>query len=614
MAICHHEIYAGLRQRHHQMARRVSVKGDKLNRKVFGKSSLASSRRMERGSGAMGDNNADNIDISKANTGKEYADSNYSNYGNHSNYGAGSYGSSGGGAAGGKYAGGSYTGGNAGNYSGSNYGYGAGGYGSNGGNSVGNYSNNGGGNYSGGSNYSNYGYGAGGYGNNGGGPASGGNYSDGNSPDDYNNMKYAAYDAGYRAAMDDMRHKGRRGNYDYGAGSTDGSNFNTGGGGYPPQKAQKKRKHHPIRNFFLMLFLIVVVGVAVLGVMGASMYNRLMKAVEPSIDYGFRNTEQTLNDGVAYDESMMGKRSIALVGIDSRDGDLLSGNSDTMIVATVDDSKRSVKMFSVYRDTYLDVVVGEAVYRKANNAYATGGPSRMVTMLNRNLDLNITDYVTVDFKALQVAVDDLGGIDVEMTDNEVVWMNDNGWETAEVCGVKWWYVEPGAGTYHLNGVQAVSYARIRKTTGNDFKRTSRQRLVISKILDKAKHAGPAALMKMAEDVLPLIRTSLNEKDLTTFALQVILYGVDSAQGFPFVHLESDVKGLDVVVPVTLEHNVKELHKWLFGVEDYAPSKTVRDISSYIASASGFDESDIERAADYSANGANPDSGSEADGH
>jgi LCP family protein required for cell wall assembly len=376
----------------------------------------------------------------------------------------------------------------------------------------------------------------------------------------------------------------------------------------------KKRKHHPIRNFFLMLFLIVVVGVAALGVTGASMYNRLMKAVEPSIDYGFRNTEQTLNDGVAYDESMMGKRSIALVGIDSRDGDLLSGNSDTMIVATVDDSKRSVKMFSVYRDTYLDVVVGEAVYRKANNAYATGGPSRMVTMLNRNLDLNITDYVTVDFKALQVAVDDLGGIDVEMTDNEVVWMNDNGWETAEVCGVKWWYVEPGAGTYHLNGVQAVSYARIRKTTGNDFKRTSRQRLVISKILDKAKHAGPAALMKMAEDVLPLIRTSLNEKDLTTFALQVILYGVDSAQGFPFVHLESDVKGLDVVVPVTLEHNVKELHKWLFGVEDYAPSKTVRDISSYIASASGFDESDIERAADYSANGANPDSGSEADGH
>ena len=453
--------------------------------------------------------------------------------------------------------------------------------------------------------------------------AGNGNYAGGNYPNPgdsnfngsfdggYNDMRNAAYDAGYRAAMEDMQRQGRRGPGNFGAGVIGEGYYGAADNGSAYSKPVKKRKRHPIRNFIIILLILAIAGGTALATTGYAALGRLMEA---SVDQEFRDTPQTLNDGVAYDESMMGKRSIALVGLDSRDGDLLRGNSDTMIVATMDNSRRSMKMFSVYRDTYLDVIVGEAVYRKANNAYATGGPARMVTMLNRNLDLNITDYVTVDFKALQVAVDDLGGIDVEMTDDEVVWMNDNGWETAEVCGVKWWYVEPGAGTYHLNGVQAVSYARIRKTTGNDFKRTSRQRLVISKVIDRAKKAGPAALTRMAEDVFPLIRTSLTEKDLLLFAMGVVFYDTDNAQGFPFVHLEKDVNGMDVVVPVTLEHNVKELHKWLFGVEDYAPSKTVRDISSYIASASGLDDSDIGRAAEYSANGANPDSGSEADGH
>lgn len=371
----------------------------------------------------------------------------------------------------------------------------------------------------------------------------------------------------------------------------------------------KRRKRHPVRNTLLILLIIFIGASAAIGSVAYVEFGRIL---EPSINYKFRETEQTLNDGVAADPSMEGTRSVALVGLDSRDGSLLSGNSDTMIVATLNHRRHTLKMFSLYRDTYLDVEVGKAVYRKANNAYATGGPAKMVTMLNRNLDLNITDYVTIDFKALQVAVDDLGGIDVEMTDDEVIWMNDNGWETAEVCGVQWWYVDPGKGSYHLNGVQAVSYARIRKTTGNDFKRTSRQRLVISKIIERAKKAGVPALVQTVQDVFPMISTSLSEKDLLALAVGVVFYKTES-QGFPFVHIEKDVKGLDAVVPVTLEHNVKELHRWLFGVEDYSPSKTVRDISAHIASVSGLDDSDIARAAEYSASGANPDTGSEADG-
>ena len=160
-------------------------------------------------------------------------------------------------------------------------------------------------------------------------------------------------------------------------------------------------------------------------------------------------------------------------------------NTDTIIIASINNDTKVVKLVSIYRDTYLNI--GEDRYGKANAAYANGGYKWAINMLNQNLDLDITDFVTVNMNALVEVVDALGGFDFDLTDEEVVHMNNYCVGTSEITGKSYERIEPEvAGTYHLNGVQAVSYTRIRYTAGNDYKRTERQRELIAKIVAKAK--------------------------------------------------------------------------------------------------------------------------------
>ena len=175
--------------------------------------------------------------------------------------------------------------------------------------------------------------------------------------------------------------------------------------------------------------------------------------------------------------------TIALFGVDSRTGILGKGSrSDTIIIASINNETKEVKLCSVFRDTYLNMTNG--TYNKANAAYAFGGPDQAIRMLNLNLDLNISKYVSVDFTAIANAVDALGGIEMEITDAEVSHLNNYTVETSEVVGRSTTKL-PGPGTYNLDGIQAVSYCRIRYTKGDDFKRAERQRTVVAKIVEKA---------------------------------------------------------------------------------------------------------------------------------
>ncbi|HJB87618.1 MAG TPA: LCP family protein, partial [Candidatus Dorea faecigallinarum] len=214
-----------------------------------------------------------------------------------------------------------------------------------------------------------------------------------------------------------------------------------------------------------------------------------------------------------------GYTNIALFGTDSRGEGGEDGGparSDTIIVASLNNETKEVKLVSVYRDTMLGQE-GQH-YDKANVAYAQGGPEEAVNMLNRNLDLDIQDYVSVNFLALADVVDLLGGLDIEMTDEEVVHMNNYCVETSEVTGKSYERIEPEvAGTYHLNGVQSVSYARIRYTAGGDFTRTERQRLVISKIVEKVQDAGIVKMNEIIDTVLPEVSTSLSGTEILKMA-------------------------------------------------------------------------------------------------
>ena len=287
-----------------------------------------------------------------------------------------------------------------------------------------------------------------------------------------------------------------------------------------------------------------------------------------------------------------GYTNIALFGTDSREGAAENGEpvrSDTIIVASLNNETKEVKLVSVYRDTMLEQE-GQH-YDKANVAYAQGGPEEAVNMLNRNLDLDIEDYVSVNFLAMADVVDALDGVDIELTDEEVVHMKNYCVETSEVTGKSYERIEPEVGgTYHLNGVQAVSYARIRYTAGGDFTRTERQRLLIEKVVEKAKDAGIVKINEIIDAVLPEVSTSLSASEILQMAVGVFDYTLGDSKGFPFDSATPEsVPGYSgsYVVPVGLENNVIQLHEFLFPDEEYTPTEKLTSISDNIAYITGI---------------------------
>lgn len=282
--------------------------------------------------------------------------------------------------------------------------------------------------------------------------------------------------------------------------------------------------------------------------------------------------------------------NIALFGLDAREGESIESGvrSDSMMIASINNETNEVKVVSIFRDTLLKQQDG--TFDKANAAYSYGGPQEAIALLNRNLDLDIKNYMSVDFKALSDVIDALGGMELELTAEEVVHMNNYCVETSEVTGKDYERIEPEVvGTYHLNGVQATSYARIRATAGGDYKRAERQRLVIEKIVEKAQKANLKTLDKIIDVVFPQVSTSFSSKDLIGIAANALSYQLGETQGFPYSIADTDVvDGYEgsYVVPSDFDGDVKKLHEFLFNEKDYQVSDTVKEISHEIDVMSG----------------------------
>ncbi len=286
--------------------------------------------------------------------------------------------------------------------------------------------------------------------------------------------------------------------------------------------------------------------------------------------------------------------TIALFGLDSREGNASSwGNSDVIMVARIDKETKEVRLVSVYRDTFLKMadLDNTEAYSKANAAYAVGGPKQAVRMLNTNLDLDIQEYVSFDFVAVAEAIDVLGGVEIPVTEEEAGHLNNYCVETSKVTGKS--YKElPGEGVYNLNGVQAVSYGRIRYTIGDDFKRTERQRLVVYKMVEKALKADLSTINKLIDVVFPKIETSLSKTELAVMAMDAFNYKMGDNRGFPFdvqnevVDIAYQKEDSDCVVPVDLAENVKQLHDFLYGTTSYTVTNSVQSISDEIMNRTG----------------------------
>lgn len=345
-----------------------------------------------------------------------------------------------------------------------------------------------------------------------------------------------------------------------------------------------------------VIFIVEVVLLLLLSVV-AFFYIEVQKRLNTIQIETLDSEEMEFNEAVETDHVIKGYTNIALFGADSREGDLTRTNTDTIMIASINNDTKVVKMVSIYRDTYL--YIGGDMYRKANAAYANGGPEWALNMLNTNLDLDIKNYVTVDFNSLVTVIDLLGGLEITVDADEAVHLNNYCVETSEVTGEDYEPL-PGAGTYQMNGVQAVSYTRIRYTAGNDFKRTARQREVVAKIVDKAKKSSLSTLTEIMDEVFPMIKTNLTKSEILSMGMSMLSYELGDTTGFPFYH-KTSTDG-DNEIAVTLESNVDQLHEFLFEDEEYTPSQVVKERSEYLIEKTGYDENTSASDENFTLNG------------
>lgn len=341
-------------------------------------------------------------------------------------------------------------------------------------------------------------------------------------------------------------------------------------------KARKKRRRQrKIRKIILaveIIILMILLGTTFV----MAKYGKFQKV---DIDQG----DIEVNEGI----ELEGYTTIALFGGDSREGQLEEGtHADTIIIVAINNDTKEIRMASIYRDTLLQQM--DDTYKKANHAYFVGGPAEAINMLNKNLDLDIEDYITVDFKAMSDVVDLVDGVEVDVTDAEAQMMNKYIGETAKAAGKKANEL-PGGGTYILDGPQAVTYARLRKLEGGDYKRTERQRTIIKLLFDKIKTTDIATVNKMIDTVFPQISTSISLKKMLGLAPGFMKYRLADNEGFPFEKTDGiNYPGAgDVVVAQGLAENVKELHEFLYPDETFSEaSEKVKAIAGDIAYLTG----------------------------
>lgn len=351
------------------------------------------------------------------------------------------------------------------------------------------------------------------------------------------------------------------------------------------RKEEKKRnkienriskKSGKILKYFVILLGVVVL--ATVGMIVFTLYDKFskMEVVE------FEKNEIMINTEIEESDFGDGYFNVALFGVDSRNGLQESGTlSDSIIVASLNNETKEVRMVSVYRDTVLNLSNGS--YNKANVAYSSGGPAQAINMLNTNLDLNIEKYVAVDFSIVVDIIDLIGGVEIEVDKSEISGMNKYIPETARVSGVKANLISK-EGLQLLDGAQATTYARIRSTAGGDFKRTDRQRYVISEIVAKLKTVNLTTLNQIIDTVIPRISTNFTAAEIALYAAAYLDFNLGPNTGFPEIASTGTVTGLgSCVIPKTLQANVKDLHEFLFEDTNYQPSSKVVSNSNEIAS-------------------------------
>ncbi len=325
----------------------------------------------------------------------------------------------------------------------------------------------------------------------------------------------------------------------------------------------KEKKKKGLKIFGIIVLILVIMLAVIIGGTFWFVSDKLGKMQQIDLK------EEDLNVSASVEENLADFRNIAIFGIDSREDSYSKGNrSDCIIIASINNKTKEVKLVSVYRDTYVQIE-GYGL-DKITHAYSYGEAPLAIKTLNTNLDLNIKEFVTVNFDAVKEIIDDIGGISMEITSEEV----------SHIPGIS----KPG--TYNLTGEQALAYARIRHATGGDYKRAERMRDVLIAVANKVKTMNISQLNNLVNNLLPKVYTNITASDIFSLLPSITSFKITDSIGWPY---ETKGKTIDrwYGIPITLESNVTKLHQEVFGENNYVPSDNVKQISNEIVEKTGY---------------------------
>ncbi len=355
---------------------------------------------------------------------------------------------------------------------------------------------------------------------------------------------------------------------------------------------QKYKRGTRVRIILIIVILLAMCGVGYAG--AVTFYHQAEKKIEEKLEkFDYVSLKgQDLDISKTVSEQLKDYRNILLRGIDARaHEDASNCRTDAMVIVSINKKTNDMHLTSIMRDSFLDLEEnGYHVLDKLTHAHVYGGPVNTIRAINRNFDLNITDYMRVNWASVADVANAFGGVTVNIKDYEIDEMNKYIKDTnRSLHGSKKKITKAGKQT--LNGVQTVTYCRIRKVGDGDSERTLRMRRVIKQLVKKATRMDIKTLSETADKVLPTIQTSMEPEDVMAVMKDYQSLSIKKSRRWPYKYsgLQFDAgtgQSIWYDVPITLESNVSKLHKKIFGQKNYKPTKRVREINEQIILKSG----------------------------
>lgn len=343
-----------------------------------------------------------------------------------------------------------------------------------------------------------------------------------------------------------------------------------------------------MKKFIIVIMILVLLGLGAFYFLKKTTDSKIEKIKIEELDTNDIGVNEEVKNKENLNSEKSEFRNILLLGIDTHYNDYVEGNrSDSIIIANINNKTKDVKLCSVYRDTFLSVIDnnGKEILDKVTHAYAFGNSKNALKSINTSLDLNIKEYITVNFAALTDVIDTIGGVEIDIDSQELIYINGYIKDTSIATNVPAKKLEK-PGKYTLTGVQAVAYSRIRYTAGGDYKRAERQREVLDAMFKKAKTLSLNKINEMLDKLLPEVSTNLKKEQIQELLLDLMNYKIKTSIGWPY-NLKGHSMNKFINVPITLEKNVERLHKEFFEEENYTTSKKVKELSKQIIEKTGL---------------------------